>query len=608
MSEHQDKIEAHTRLSRQVLKAKVLFLTIIRFIKNKRVGLRRWRSDVLNAPERGAALSTLWTGEESVEERALTAGKIENLRIASRALNGVVIPAGEVFSFWQHVGPPVKRRGFVIGRELQQGCLVPTIAGGICQLSNSLYQAGLDAGLNIVERHRHSQKIMGSAAELDRDATVKWNYIDLQMTSPEPWQIRIRFDRFQMKVSIYSLAEKRDHSTRLHVIEGVRNSAGEVNQNNSLDLGGCYSCEVRSCHLNRVHLHEAERIRSGANARQTVAILDEYWPEFDKWLLHIAHKPLHLITTPRWSEALKKWELDPAIRITHDMLTLTSALLRGRGAWRRWRGDNLFEIDLNRSRLLAQRASKRIPVGAEHLIVSQSLLPWLYLSGACAGRRVDVLMTRTPLLQLHARLDRLSLTYPYALTLRDFRAPQEWVTLENEALETAHALVTPHAQLAQLSPEKLQKLNWDIPLRSDSRSRSALRANLLLVPSSPLARKGLNLITKIDQELNSGELAELTYQLRVTGRAQEDLRDQQNHHFILFNGDWDEVSAVIYPTYIEHEPRLLLKALSLNIPVFTTEACGLDPHPRLTILDPASLEEWITAIKRLSSPPPSTFN
>jgi vancomycin resistance protein YoaR len=61
-----------------------------------------------------------------------------------RAIDGVVVPAGGVFSFWAQVGRPVARRGFAPGRELREGCLVPSVGGGLCRLSNALYQAALE--------------------------------------------------------------------------------------------------------------------------------------------------------------------------------------------------------------------------------------------------------------------------------------------------------------------------------------------------------------------------------------------------------------------------------------------------------------------------------
>ena len=93
------------------------------------------------------------------------------------------MPAHAVFSFWKQVGRTNRLKGYVAGRELREGCLIPSIGGGLCQLSNALYDAALQAGFEIVERHAHSQVIPGSLAEAGANATVFWNYVDLRFRS-----------------------------------------------------------------------------------------------------------------------------------------------------------------------------------------------------------------------------------------------------------------------------------------------------------------------------------------------------------------------------------------------------------------------------------------
>jgi len=43
-------------------------------------------------------------------------------------------------------------------------------------------------------------------------------------------------------------------------------------------------------------------------------------------------------------------------------------------------------------------------------------------------------------------------------------------------------------------------------------------------------------------------------------------------------------TALVMPAWIEHEPRLALRALNSGIPVIATEACGLPDHPLLTLV------------------------
>ena len=120
---------------------------------------RRHLVDAVSGPRRWAAVDSgdfpvilgesrtpLWA-DERPQERAYQLGKVQNLRRAVAALDRIVVPGGAVFSFWRQIGRASRRRGFVTGRMLQQGCLVPATGGGLCQLSNAVYEAALRSGL-----------------------------------------------------------------------------------------------------------------------------------------------------------------------------------------------------------------------------------------------------------------------------------------------------------------------------------------------------------------------------------------------------------------------------------------------------------------------------
>ena len=180
----------------------------------------------------------LWI-EEALAERALQQGKVENLKRACRALDGLVIPAGAVFSFWRQVGPPSASRGFVQGRALQLGCMVPAVGGGLCQLSNALYDAALQAGCEIVERHPHSRIVPGSAAALGRDATVAWNYVDLRFRPPADFSLTAQVTADALIV-------------RLHGLPGAaasRRAIEQVGETSTPELAAesCASCNETGC-------------------------------------------------------------------------------------------------------------------------------------------------------------------------------------------------------------------------------------------------------------------------------------------------------------------------------------------------------------------------
>lgn len=117
-------------------------------------------------------------------ERALELGKVQNLRIAAAAVDGLVLEPGEIFSFWRAAGRTSRAKGYVIGRELRLGCMIPSVGGGICQLTNALSRVAHGAGMEIVERHSHSLHPEGFFIDDTTDATVFWNYIDFRFRSP----------------------------------------------------------------------------------------------------------------------------------------------------------------------------------------------------------------------------------------------------------------------------------------------------------------------------------------------------------------------------------------------------------------------------------------
>ena len=121
-------------------------------------------------------------------ERELEMGKVQNLRVAAAAVNGLVIEPGETFSFWRAVGRTTRRKGYAVGRELRLGCMIPTVGGGICQLTNALSRVAHRAGMEVVERHSHTVQPEGFFIDGSTDATVFWNYLDFRFRS----RVRVR--------------------------------------------------------------------------------------------------------------------------------------------------------------------------------------------------------------------------------------------------------------------------------------------------------------------------------------------------------------------------------------------------------------------------------
>lgn len=182
-----------------VLRLRRLIVNHIRPVSKAKQTLRKPNSSHLLAQ----SVSPLWDNTAPHAERVLQAGKVHNLRQAACKIDGCTLDKNQIFSFWRQVGWPGKLRGYVLGRELRQGCIIPATAGGLCQLSNALYDAALTANFVILERHAHTNVIPGSLAETGRDATIFWNYVDLRFKTTIPILLKVNLTQEELIIEFW---------------------------------------------------------------------------------------------------------------------------------------------------------------------------------------------------------------------------------------------------------------------------------------------------------------------------------------------------------------------------------------------------------------------
>jgi hypothetical protein len=552
----------HSALREALFRFKTFVLKTDRLLFNLKWPVKRFQhaDKLVAAPVIAFSESDLHNPADTISNIILTAGKIENLRIAARYLDGIEVKANSTFSFWKHIGNPNFGKGYVIGREIREGCIVPTIAGGLCQLSNALYDAALKADFEILERHRHTQVIPGSLAEQDRDATVKWNYIDLRFRSDTDFRIEAELSADKLVVVFKSSRKNAGHKE----IATIRKSD---------QLNDCYSCGNHACFK-----HPGDAVKKHAIAR-TAFVLDEKWIEYDEFIKGYAFYNDFFIIPLTKNRFVKTHRYDWAVK---DIKNVRATTMQGLYRAIRLRlasklGQNAFSLGLTLDRKIGLRAAKLIPLETTHVIVSQNLLPYLLEAGALGGRTFDVLMTRLPMEKLHERLDAAYAHHPDSKTLHDFRAPQELVILENRALTKAGKIITPHNDIAEIFKNKVQKLHW----RSGDRQPGRITGSKILFPAPVADRKGAYLVKRLAQELNlsivvGGDMKNVFWEGITTEP---------------FNGSFDHIGLVVYPAFTEHQPRQLLKAIANDIPVIATSACGLDESPLVTLIELGNYEQ-----------------
>ena len=113
-----------------------------------------------------------------------------NLKIASKKINGTIIQPGETFDFNKVVGARTSSKGYKKAHVFTGGDGVAMgLAGGICQVASTAFNAALLANVQIVERHQHSQRV--SYVPLGRDAAISGNVQNFKWKNNTKYAIKV---------------------------------------------------------------------------------------------------------------------------------------------------------------------------------------------------------------------------------------------------------------------------------------------------------------------------------------------------------------------------------------------------------------------------------
>ncbi|MFD3259409.1 VanW family protein [Paenibacillus lentus] len=105
-------------------------------------------------------------------------GRRHNVDAAARTIHGMVLAPGDTFDYEQVIKAAEDKYGFQEAPVIYGGKLVPGVGGGICQVSSTLYNAVILAGLDIVERRNHTLPV--SYVPKGLDATFARGYINFR--------------------------------------------------------------------------------------------------------------------------------------------------------------------------------------------------------------------------------------------------------------------------------------------------------------------------------------------------------------------------------------------------------------------------------------------
>ena len=95
-------------------------------------------------------------GQGVTDYSASSAARAMNVKNGTSKLNGKVLYPGEEISVCDNMVPFTEENGYEPAASYANGTVVESFGGGICQVSTTLYQAVLQAELEVTERHNHS--------------------------------------------------------------------------------------------------------------------------------------------------------------------------------------------------------------------------------------------------------------------------------------------------------------------------------------------------------------------------------------------------------------------------------------------------------------------
>ncbi len=323
----------------------------------------------------------------------------------------------------------------------------------------------------------------------------------------------------------------------------------------------CASCARTDCHLSFV-----SRDIAPVNER-TAFVLDEAWPELRTFVAGQMKPDDQVLAPGLFGRPMARYDwgrpVQPHTGTGWATLGRHIAMRRVASARGAVRQAAYLDGDL----ALARALSGRIDYRAAHLVVSQTLLPFLWRDGVLGGRSFDVLMTRYPLTELHAHLDAVHAKHGGSTTIADFRAPESLVTAEAEALVVARRVIGPHHDIAQAFGRRALWLDWQRPPVKPRRPGGRVA---FLGPS--IARQGAYEVRE--------QARDLAEPLIVFGADLESAGfwDGVTIERRSFGPDWlDDIGTIVHPAAITHAPRKLIEAVVHGVTVHAHASCGLAP-------------------------------
>lgn len=164
--------------------------------------------------------------------------RAQNIALATRSLDGVLVKTGEIVSFNKLVGPRLAQYGYKEAPVFIDGKLVPDWGGGVCQVSSTLYNAVLLADLGIEERSSHFRP--PGYVPIGQDATVADDLIDFKFKNTLPYNIYIASEVTDGQITVYVFGKRSTNRPDIQIVTNNKQIIEPntiVKQDSNLELG-----------------------------------------------------------------------------------------------------------------------------------------------------------------------------------------------------------------------------------------------------------------------------------------------------------------------------------------------------------------------------------
>lgn len=129
----------------------------------------------------------------------------KNLENGINLLNGITVGVGETISVNSYLEPWTPANGWYEGGTYVNGRVENSLGGGICQVSTTLYNAALNAELDIVERACHSMTVGYVPLSMDAALAGTWKDLKIRNNTDTPIYIEGIYGAGRLTFNIYGV-------------------------------------------------------------------------------------------------------------------------------------------------------------------------------------------------------------------------------------------------------------------------------------------------------------------------------------------------------------------------------------------------------------------